>query len=531
MIDFPKTPFLTDDFSPGGKGIDYLGMRNVNLIFLESELVSGINNATRDVGTYILGAWITWKFVELSKELGPENFTRNNFLKFSEAIEVAFSYATRDGSPVNDKYPMPRNRIGKNQKADISKKLTFKNMGRGPAASIFYAAQYGPSLRWLEFTNDTKSEDGRSAGFQIPVEDEYSNLICKHVDDNIRRSPYFAKLLHGENSVLTSDEIDDLGTAGLCSGFYTKPQGSLKGAVEEKIFPLGSTRRDTADLVIGTLKRLGPLTENGLRRVWYTGLTLDGDQFSLDSQALMEHSHKWGIFYSRQILRYALETMLCVLERAVDRGLRSIERVVETLITEGKDSLEYPRIKTFSDFAIHICQLAVLGVPDNVASTWSGSVGPDHDSFELLEFDKTQLPPAMFINALTMLAGWWLRLKGNKILQEHLSKLPDESGRIPMKELFDWLSERANDNLIDTCKDLMSEFVYAQHLRIGMSRLGEDGTRLRFSLGDDGISPTAKLDNFAQAEPPFMADRLRALIDLMEDLDYVRRDGDLVVAL
>jgi len=124
-----------------------------------------------------------------------------------------------------------------------------------------------------------------------------------------------------------------------------------------------------------------------------------------------------------------------------------------------------------------------------------------------------------------------MRLSGNAELAEQLEKLPDESGRVPMKELHDWLSDRMEDNFINTCKDLMADFVYSQHLRIGMSRLGEDGTRLRFSLGDHGISPTANLDNFAKAEPPFMADRLLSLVNLMEDLDYVVRDGDQISAL
>ena len=42
---------------------------------------------------------------------------------------------------------------------------------------------------------------------------------------------------------------------------------------------------------------------------------------------------------------------------------------------------------------------------------------------------------------------------------------------------------------------------------------------------------TANLDNFAKAEPPFMADRLLSLANLMEDLDYVIRNGDQISAL
>ena len=156
---------------------------------------------------------------------------------------------------------------------------------------------------------------------------------------------------------------------------------------------------------------------------------------------------------------------------------------------------------------------------------WSKTIGPMHDHFEFEEFREGQ---EMFSNAMIMLTGWWLRLQGNASLKENLGNLPDESGRVPMKEIYEWLLERLGDDLIDTCKNLMAEFVYSQHLRIGMSRLGEDGTRLRFSLGDQGISPTANLENFAQAEPPLMADRLHALIDLMEDLEYVKREGDLI---
>jgi len=97
-----------------------------------------------------------------------------------------------------------------------------------------------------------------------------------------------------------------------------------------------------------------------------------------------------------------------------------------------------------------------------------------------------------------------------------------------MAQIHGWIAENINEEFPDFCKYLIKDFVYSQHLRIGMSRLGEDGTRLRFSLGDHGISPAAKLENFALAKPPFMADRLHALIDFMEDLEYTERDGELI---
>jgi hypothetical protein len=65
MAKFPSAPFLTRDFSPSGGGIDFLGMRWVNLTLLAKYLIPGINNATSDVGNYCLAAWIPWKFHQL----------------------------------------------------------------------------------------------------------------------------------------------------------------------------------------------------------------------------------------------------------------------------------------------------------------------------------------------------------------------------------------------------------------------------------------------------------------------------------
>lgn len=528
MADFPSTPFLTEDFSPQGKGIDYLGMRNVNLIFLESQLIPGINNATRDLGTYVLGVWITWKFIELCGPSCMYKYTRDNFRKFSQAIEVAISHTTRDGSPVNAKHPIPRNRIGKNQKIDLSLPLTFENMGRGLSASIFYAAQYGPSLRWIGLTADARSEDGRSAGFQMVLDDEDTKAICGHVDNKLQQSPHYEKLLQGDRVHLTLEEIDELGTTGLCAGSYRRPHGALKKSLESKLFLPGNKRKITADLIIATLRKLGPLTEEDLRRVWYTGLTPSGEFFALEHQELQQQSRQWGIFYSRQILRYALESLLCCLERAVDRGCLSIKAVVNTLLLDWMEAVEGDSIETFADLLRHICRSAGINGDERLGLLWSQIINPHHENFEYIEFrDGAE----MFADAMTMLAGWWMRLSGNAELAEQLEKLPDESGRVPMKELHSWLSDRMEDNFINTCKDLMADFIYSQHLRIGMSRLGEDGTRLRFSLGDHGISPTANLDNFAKADPPFMADRLLSLVNLMEDLGYVIRNGTHISAL
>ena len=88
-------PFLTEDFSPRGGGIDFLGLRWVNLYMVGEYLIPQINNATRDMGTFCICAWIPWKFKQICNKA---DFTHENYKLFREKIEVAISFAIRDES-------------------------------------------------------------------------------------------------------------------------------------------------------------------------------------------------------------------------------------------------------------------------------------------------------------------------------------------------------------------------------------------------------------------------------------------------
>lgn len=164
MAQLPNLPFLTIDFSPKGGGIDFLGLRWVNLTILGSQLLPGINNVTADAGAYCLGAWIPWKFRQLC--ITPEKFISSNYRVFREAIEVAISMTMRSNSPSNLKFGAPRNRIGVEQSISFPAALTFKNAKRTNQTSIYAAPLYGPSLRYLELiVGEAIAEDGSSTGF------------------------------------------------------------------------------------------------------------------------------------------------------------------------------------------------------------------------------------------------------------------------------------------------------------------------------------------------------------------------------
>ena len=118
-----QKPFLTDRFDSRGGGIDFLGMRQVNLAMLQEELIPGINNATTDLGTFCLGAWIPWKFQKLS---GKADFTLSTYTAFREAIEVAMAYTARDHSPAEQSFGRPRTRMGIENEPRLPGPLSFQ---------------------------------------------------------------------------------------------------------------------------------------------------------------------------------------------------------------------------------------------------------------------------------------------------------------------------------------------------------------------------------------------------------------------
>jgi hypothetical protein len=141
-----------------------LGEGQVNLALLQEELIPGLNNVTGDFGVFCLGAWIPWKFKQLAG--GQKNYTSARYRAFREAIKVAMSYATRDGSPLDQANGTPWRRMGVKRQPALPCKPTFAATKRTGATSIYAAALYGPALRYLGLlrTVDARATDGTSSG-------------------------------------------------------------------------------------------------------------------------------------------------------------------------------------------------------------------------------------------------------------------------------------------------------------------------------------------------------------------------------
>src|SRR5687768_14752052 len=112
MSELPNGPFLTEAMDERGGGIDFLGMRQVNLAILQSELIPGLNNATADFGAFCLAAWIAWKFRQLCEPDNGASFTEDEWRTFNETVLVAIAVTSRDGSRSDEEFGTPARRFG-----------------------------------------------------------------------------------------------------------------------------------------------------------------------------------------------------------------------------------------------------------------------------------------------------------------------------------------------------------------------------------------------------------------------------------
>ena len=126
-----------------------------------------------------------------------------------------------------------------------------------------------------------------------------------------------------------------------------------------------------------------------------------------------------------------------------------------------------------------------------------------------------------------MLARWWIQTFGCLAWERHrpLFSLGGED-RISASWFHNWLKARLEWPLEKLVKDVFEQLVFAQHIRIALSRFDGQNQRLRFVLGDGGIVPTrSAIEKLAGDQlPGWTADRLRAFTRLLCDVGVLEED-------
>ncbi|HPG00207.1 MAG TPA: hypothetical protein PLE77_09050 [Kiritimatiellia bacterium] len=527
MKDLPRQPFTTEDFSPRGGGIDFLGLRWVGLTMVGNDLLPQINNATSDMGMFFLGAWIPWKFQQLCQKDHDRLFTEKNYRAFREKVEIAISLTFKDEYKGKRPYGVANNRIGVGESGDLPYQPSFKTAGRTNSTSLYAAAIYGPALRALGLMEGYRSQavDGSSLDIAVVSKDEGATDIVKQVDASLQKAKSYDYLDSLDVPKLEWSEVCKLGEAGLDPTCYRGSSfDKQKARFLSKLLPtdpeqFGYARTVTARLLLATLAQRQGVDSYQIRDAWYTGLWEDGKALRFKEPLLENHCRRWSCFMARQYQRYAIELFLWCFEEALAKGCRSIEASVEFWAEKMQAAGQNPKT-TFKDLLKHVAGDLHGTDEEKTSRAWNAKVHVGDKRFEYVDDPCTDKGA---VSGLRMLAGWYWRMIVRR--SDERNKTEMELGgadRMGMGWFFDWLRARQDRKLSDLLRDIFSDLIFSQHMRVALSRFDGSAQRLRFLLGDQGVEPTVSARrDLAQRGVPWMPDRLNTLVSLLRDCDIL----------
>lgn len=208
-------------------------------------------------------------------------------------------------------------------------------------------------------------------------------------------------------------------------------------------------------------------------------------------------------------------------EGCLDKGVRTVPACASDILRQmgGKHG-------TFR--AICIAEASALGLSGDMRSVsagWNDRVHGGSDTYDWGEDLDDERPEE---SAMRMLARWHLRTFTRMADWHGLEQVDwDGAERISVRWFSLWLEQKADVPLERFLQDLLTQFVFAQHLRVAMGRFdGRDVQRLRFCLDDSGIVRTAAFEHDEPLEPSWMADRFGAFVALLSDLDIIQQTDD-----
>jgi len=155
---------------------------------------------------------------------------------------------------------------------------------------------------------------------------------------------------------------------------------------------------------------------------------------------------------------------------------------------------------------------------------WNAKVSGTHERYDDVPWSDDD---AELVRATKMLARWWLRILAwvrDDVLPAALKAGQRE--RLSMGSFHRWVEQRLQTSLHDLLRDLFSELVFAQRVKVALMRFDGEVQRLRFILGVDGIIPTPEVGDKLGEHPVRMADRLYEFIGILCDLGILRWQVD-----
>lgn len=525
MDGLPNGPWFAPDVEFPETGVDFLGLRAVNMRLIDACL-PGISNVTYNVRCYSVASWMWWKARELMRAEDVDEARAAELRSFAERVETLFAW----GHGARGYTGAPGSRSSPPSAGAVP--LDFRSWGRSAAnTSIMAAVRYGPSVKT---TGGLGFLEPRKAGtFAVT---EAGEALAVALDAELRPLAAYGAVL--DRLAPVAGRAEDASALADAWRVWEATAGEV-AVFREALRPpsgvggRGARRTATIDLVRHTLASApAPLDADTLRRALATGRLTDGTALAFPSELAIVRE-RWLALQARQLQRLALEALLSWSEERMLRDrIRRLEDLRASLLASAEATsgvaAEAP-LGTLLDGALLAFGEAGAPRETNLFAVWSklaAALG-DRDAERIV---GTALAALSCVQRVV--AGLLERANARQRADSAGAAAAEDeivaacrlggADRLSLSSLRAWLAARADAPAARSLVELVETHVLSRHLAVGVGRFDGERQRLRFTLEEEGLEPLID----APLVPSVTEDRLEAALSLMVECGLVERAGE-----
>ncbi len=510
------TPTFVDPPTHKLGGVDYLGLRQVNLDMM-ANCIPGVNNNTWHIRGFSVLSWICWRFErELLKAKIVET-DRTQFLYFQEKAETLFTWghqlASIRGTPGGDaKCPEPAG----------PSPLDFKSWHRNiSSTSLGAAVQYGPALKgrvgygFAEVVKGITKATPRGA------------VLAEALQKRLEKAGPYNLLVDLDRRVARPRDAEAL----LSAWRVDDPSRSERQAFRDAFFDRGSIGKDTAigrrsSLIAATQELLiaakRPLGYDEIRQCLARLHTPSGKRLRLGAAEELS-CRRWLVLQIRQAQRAGLEGVLSWFEgELLARNGRASRTDISAAITARFAEDDVPKPWRNSGISA-ISDLGLRGELDYHRDCCHNEEGCFFSRTQKLlhaaakERSKLLVESCKLLLVVIRMTQW---LSSDSRIRADLSSGGVE--RVSLDHLVCIFAELETRPVAVWVDAVLDRCVIPQHQRFATIRFDGRRQRLRFGPGEFGL----ECYDTRPSQPNFSVDHLPAALSLMAECDLIAYDEE-----
>lgn len=514
------TPFFVSPHKKESEGVDFLGLRALNLTMM-GRLIPGINNVVSMIRPFTLMSWVAWRFVQGVGSRPAQVVSTAEFETFKQKVETVYAFSQ---VAAGDAQGLP----GRQQRPPAGKVIRFQFGAFQRTGSILDAALYGPAIK--ELSGLSFLEQHSDARFYVvtPAGKKLALALDARLRRHLRPEQYefISSLTQVE---ARRDLIDDNFPK---AWGLSHPSKDEQLAFRENFFvphKIGSAsaegRRSTLLVYVLELLREHPqgLPVPEVRRL----LACRYPKALARHAAHRTFAHMqryWQLLQVRQAQRLGLEALFGWVERMLWQEATSVGELVIWALKSLKMEPGSPDDARF--LAAQMQQLRAAG--NNVDALFAAALrAPEADLDLFLLSDELELAVRKRPDDVVRLALRLLLLAaryGELLNREEATRQEVDAGpkfRLPLGGWCAFVQKHESQPLSHVLQKVLGSFVVSQHLGVAAARSSDEKSRMRLSIEDRGL--TSVLSGPAKAlKPRRTADRLPSAMALMAQCGLLR---------